>query len=163
MPLRDTFRRRSEQRIAQFWDDAIVPALIEYIRIPAKSPHFDRDWQRARPHRRGGEARRAVVRASTPLAGMKLEIVRLEGRTPCLFIDVPGTRRADTVLLYGHLDKQPEMTGWRDGPRSVDPGDRGRQALRPRRRRRRLCGVLRPRRAQRAAGGQAAAPPLRRS
>jgi acetylornithine deacetylase/succinyl-diaminopimelate desuccinylase-like protein len=21
----------------------------------------------------------------------------------------------DTVLLYGHLDKQPEMTGWREG------------------------------------------------
>src|SRR5207237_6055100 len=50
------------------------------------------------------------------LRGMQLETVRLEGRTPCLFIDVPGTQKsADTVLLYGHLDKQPEMTGWRAG------------------------------------------------
>ena len=31
--------------ISEFWQDSIVPALIEYIRIPAKSPHFDRDWQ----------------------------------------------------------------------------------------------------------------------
>jgi len=31
--------------ISEFWQDAIVPTLVEYIRIPAKSPHFDRDWQ----------------------------------------------------------------------------------------------------------------------
>ena len=76
--------------IAQFWDDAIVPALIDYIRIPAKSPHFDRDWQQH------GHIDAAVQLAAqwcerNPLAGMKLEVVRLEGRTPCLFIDVPGT------------------------------------------------------------------------
>jgi acetylornithine deacetylase/succinyl-diaminopimelate desuccinylase-like protein len=101
--------------IAQFWDDAIVPALVEYIRIPAKSPHFDRDWQ---THGYIEEAARLAAQwcERNPIAGMKLEIVRLEGRTPCLFIDVPGTASSkDTVLIYGHLDKQPEMTGWREG------------------------------------------------
>lgn len=29
--------------ISRFWDSAIVPALVDYIRIPAKSPHFDRE------------------------------------------------------------------------------------------------------------------------
>jgi len=101
--------------ISAFWQDSIVPALTDYIRIPAKSPHFDRDWQRH------GHIEQAAQLAAQwcnkhALPGMKLEIVRLEGRTPCLFIDVPGTARsADTVLLYGHLDKQPEMTGWRPG------------------------------------------------
>jgi len=101
--------------IAALWDDSIVPALTEYIRIPAKSPHFDRDWQRH------GHIEQAAQLAAQwcgkhSLPGMKLETVRLEGRTPCLFIDVPGTARStDTVLLYGHLDKQPEMTGWRPG------------------------------------------------
>ena len=101
--------------VAEFWDDAIVPALVEYIRIPAKSPHFDRDW---RSHGYLDEAARLAAQwcERHALAGMKLEIVRLEGRTPCLFIEVPGTSASpDTVLLYGHLDKQPEMTGWRTG------------------------------------------------
>jgi hypothetical protein len=47
----------------------------------------------------------------------------------------------DTVLLYGHLDKQPEMTGWREGLGPWSPVREGRQALRPRRRRRRLRGL----------------------
>ncbi len=100
-------------RIAQFWDDAIVPALVEYIRIPAKSPHFDKDWEK------NGHIEAAVklatdwCRKHAP-EGMKLEVVRLPGRTPVLFLEIPGTAKG-TVLMYGHLDKQPEMVGWRDG------------------------------------------------
>jgi acetylornithine deacetylase/succinyl-diaminopimelate desuccinylase-like protein len=99
----------------EFWDDAIVPALVDYIRIPAKSPHFDRDW---RAHGYIDDAVRLAAQwcEAHALAGMKLEIVRLAGRTPCLFVDVPASGGAQgTVLLYGHLDKQPEMSGWRDG------------------------------------------------
>ena len=102
-------------RISEFWDDAIVPTLVEYIRIPAKSPHFDRDWQ---SHGYIEQAARLAASwcEKYPIPSMKLEIVRLEGRTPCIFIDVPGTSASkDTVLLYGHLDKQPEMVGWRSG------------------------------------------------
>jgi acetylornithine deacetylase/succinyl-diaminopimelate desuccinylase-like protein len=101
-------------RLAQFWDDAIVPALIDYIRIPAKSPHFDSDWRKhgyiddAAKLAAGWCERHAV-------SGMKLEIVRLGERTPCLFIEVPGSASGGPVLLYGHLDKQPEMSGWREG------------------------------------------------
>ncbi|HEX4928657.1 MAG TPA: M20 family metallopeptidase [Burkholderiales bacterium] len=101
--------------VAEFWDDAIVPALVEYIRIPAKSPHFDRDW---RSHGYIDDAARLAAQwcEAHALPGMSVEIVRLAGRTPCLFADVPGTAQdAGTVLIYGHLDKQPEMTGWRDG------------------------------------------------
>jgi acetylornithine deacetylase/succinyl-diaminopimelate desuccinylase-like protein len=96
--------------IAKFWDEAIVPALVEYIRIPAKSPHFDREWAR------NGHIDAAVKLAADwcrkhALPGMTLEVVRLEGRTPVLLVEVPGT--AGNVLIYGHLDKQPEMVGWR--------------------------------------------------
>jgi acetylornithine deacetylase/succinyl-diaminopimelate desuccinylase-like protein len=99
--------------IARFWDEAIVPALVEYIRIPAKSPHFDPRWAEH------GHIARAVELAADwcrhhAVKGMTLEEVRLEGRTPVLFVDAPG-EEAGTVLVYGHLDKQPEMTGWRDG------------------------------------------------
>jgi acetylornithine deacetylase/succinyl-diaminopimelate desuccinylase-like protein len=113
------------KQIAQQWDDSIVPALTEYIRIPAKSPHFDRDWQK---HGYIEEAIQLAVRwcNANPVRGMKLEVVRLEGRTPVLFIEIPPSGNSkETVLLYGHLDKQPEMVGWAEGygpwqPRIVD-------------------------------------------
>ena len=99
--------------IARFWDDAIVPALVEYIAIPAKSPHFDPQWAR------NGHIARAVELAAGwcrrhAVAGMTLEVVRLEGSTQVLYVDAHGDEPG-TVLVYGHLDKQPEMTGWREG------------------------------------------------
>ena len=103
-------------RIARHWDDDIVSQLVEYVRLPAKSPHFDPRW------RENGHINAAVRQARDwllrqPLAGIEVEIVRLEGRTPVLYFDIPATRGAgdQTVLIYGHLDKQPEMNGWRAG------------------------------------------------
>jgi acetylornithine deacetylase/succinyl-diaminopimelate desuccinylase-like protein len=97
--------------VARKWDAEIVPRLIDYIHIPCKSPHFDPDWQA------NGHIDAAVALAygwcrAQPVSGMQLEVLRLPGRTPVLFFDIPGNRPG-TVLLYGHLDKQPEMAGWR--------------------------------------------------
>jgi acetylornithine deacetylase/succinyl-diaminopimelate desuccinylase-like protein len=52
---------------------------------------------------------------SRKVPGLRLEVIRLEGRTPVIFFEVPATKpdAGDTVLLYGHLDKQPEFNGWR--------------------------------------------------
>src|SRR5438270_825056 len=102
-------------RIAEFWDQAIVPTLVEYIRVPAKSPHFDAEW-RAHGHIDAavGLAERWCRRYAVP--GMKLEVLRLAGRTPLLLLEIPASRPdLETVVVYGHLDKQPEMTGWRSG------------------------------------------------
>jgi acetylornithine deacetylase/succinyl-diaminopimelate desuccinylase-like protein len=98
------------------WSDSIVPSLVEYIRIPNRSPAFDKDWQA------NGHMERAVELIAgwcreQPVEGLVLEVVRLPGRTPLLYMEVPGTVD-DTVVLYGHLDKQPEMTGWEPG---LDP------------------------------------------
>jgi len=97
------------------WDEQIVPALTDYIAIPAKSPMFDADW------RGNGHIERVVRDAAAwverqKVAGLTLEVVRLEGRTPVIFFDVPATKSGsgDTVCLYGHLDKQPEFNGWRN-------------------------------------------------
>jgi acetylornithine deacetylase/succinyl-diaminopimelate desuccinylase-like protein len=110
------------------WEDEVVPRLTEYIRIPNKSPLFDPQWAE---HGYMDDAVRLMegwARAKLPaLRGATLEVVRLPGRTPLIYIDVPafqdggsapaanGGRRDDTVILYGHLDKQPEMTGWAHG------------------------------------------------
>jgi acetylornithine deacetylase/succinyl-diaminopimelate desuccinylase-like protein len=105
------------------WDESIVPALIDYIRIPNKSPAFDPDWQ---AH---GLINQVVERFHQwalrhPLREMRIDVVRLDGRTPLIKIDVPG-QGDDCVLMYGHLDKQPEMTGWSEGLGPWEPVIRG--------------------------------------
>ncbi len=92
------------------WDREIVPTLCDYVRIPNKSPMFDADWVAHGHMERAVELMTEWARRQ-PIAGMTVEVVRLPGRTPLIFIEVPG-QGEDTVLLYGHLDKQPEMTGW---------------------------------------------------
>src|SRR6476659_3622249 len=93
----------------------IVPTLIEYIRIPNKSPMFDPEWKAHGHMDKAVELLAGWAKAQLP-DGATLEIVRLGDRTPVIYIEVPGSvRDGDTVLLYGHLDKQPEMTGWREG------------------------------------------------
>jgi acetylornithine deacetylase/succinyl-diaminopimelate desuccinylase-like protein len=97
------------------WEDAVVPSLTEYIRIPNKSPAFDKDWAKHGYMDDAVKLMEAWARAKLPsLKGATLEVVRLPGRTPVIFIEVPGGAK-DTVLLYGHLDKQPEFTGWSEG------------------------------------------------
>ncbi|MBL8300198.1 MAG: M20 family metallopeptidase [Rhodanobacteraceae bacterium] len=107
------------------WDEEIVPCLVDYIRIPNKSPMFDADWAAHGYMDQAVELLAAWARAQ-PVAGMQVDVVRLQGRTPLIFIDIPGNND-DCVVLYGHLDKQPEMTGWADdlGPWTpVIKGDR---------------------------------------
>jgi acetylornithine deacetylase/succinyl-diaminopimelate desuccinylase-like protein len=109
----DTARVR--QFVETFWEDSILPSITDYIRIPNKSPAFDSQWVEH------GYMEDAVSLMETwarrqlaAFPGATLDVVRLEGRTPLIFIDIPG-EGDDTVLLYGHLDKQPEMKGWAEG------------------------------------------------
>ncbi|WP_296448363.1 M20/M25/M40 family metallo-hydrolase, partial [Rhodoferax sp. UBA5149] len=110
-------------QVSRAWDEDIVHRLEDYIRIPAKSPAFDADWVK------NGFIDTVMWDAATwvqaqKVEGLTLEIIRLEGRTPVLFFEVPASSGAGepdaaqatskpTVLMYGHLDKQPEFTGWR--------------------------------------------------
>jgi acetylornithine deacetylase/succinyl-diaminopimelate desuccinylase-like protein len=105
-----------EGRIAKQWDTEIIPQLIEYVRLPAKSPHFDPQWREAGQIEAAVQQARAWI-ARQPVNGLEMKVVRLGDRTPVLYFDVPATPGGGnhTVLLYGHLDKQPEMTGWRPG------------------------------------------------
>jgi acetylornithine deacetylase/succinyl-diaminopimelate desuccinylase-like protein len=101
-------------QVTDQWDRDIVKQLTDYVAIPAKSPGFDPDWQKHGYIETVIRNAAAWVEAQK-VEGLKLEIVRLEGRTPVLFFDIPATKAdsKQTVLMYGHLDKQPEFTGWR--------------------------------------------------
>ena len=106
---------RTTKFVDQCWGDEVIPTLVEYIKIPNKSPSFDPDWA---AHGYMDDAVALFERWAraklAALPGASLEVVRLPGRTPVIVIDVPGEGK-DTVLLYGHLDKQPEMVGWAEG------------------------------------------------
>ena len=106
-------KEQLKQFVDRQWDDSAIPELVEYIRIPNKSPVFDKNWQT------NGYMDRVVDQfqkwtLAQNIEGLQLEVVRLPERTPLLYMELPGQSDA-TILLYGHLDKQPEMTGWRDG------------------------------------------------
>ena len=105
------------------WEREILPALSEYIRIPNRSQSFDPKW------RETGHMKRAVEQIAgwckkQPIKGLTVEVVELEGASPLIYMEIPGTG-PDTVLMYGHLDKQPEFLPWEDGLSPWEPTRRG--------------------------------------
>jgi acetylornithine deacetylase/succinyl-diaminopimelate desuccinylase-like protein len=99
--------------IGKTWDESIVERLTAYVRIPNKSPMFDPQWER-NGHMAAAVQLMADWCRAQPVPGMRVEVRRLPGKTPLLYVDVPG-ELPGCVLLYGHLDKQPEFTGWLPG------------------------------------------------
>ena len=102
---------RALQSAERIWEQEILPSLHDYIRIPNKSPAYEPKWQE--------NMDRAVALIEEwcrrqPVAGLVVDVVRLPNRTPVILMEIPG-QGSETILLYGHLDKQPEMTGWRSG------------------------------------------------
>ena len=122
---------RLKHHVDTFWNDAILPSITEYIRIPNKSPAFDSKWVEHGYMEDAVKLMEAWAREQLgAFPGAILEVVRLPGRTPLIFMEIPsdhGGDDKDTVLLYGHLDKQPEMRGWAEdlGPwKPVLKGDK---------------------------------------
>lgn len=107
------------ERVERFWEDDVLPALAEFISIPAVSPLFDPEW------RENGHIRAAVDHAADYCRGFgaAVEILELPGCSPLLFAELPGNW--GTVLAYGHLDKQPAFTGWREGLGPWQPSREG--------------------------------------
>lgn len=104
---------RLKQYIDAAWDDSVVPTLCDYIRIPNKSQNFDPKWAEHGHMDRAAELLRSWC-AAHALRGMKIDLLRLPNCSPLLCIEVPGSID-DTILMYGHMDKQPEFTGWMEG------------------------------------------------
>jgi len=115
-----------QMHVDDAWSARIVPALQRYIEVPAKSPAFDPDWAAHGLLDRVLQSAADWVGAQR-VPGLTWEVIRLQDaagkpRTPVLFFELPASAGQDgtpapasgqTVLMYGHLDKQPEFTGWR--------------------------------------------------
>ena len=119
---------RARTGLRALWSGAARDALVEYIAIPARSPAFDPAWAEHGHIERAVALAERFAREHLP-RGAAVEVLRMSGRTPLLTIEMParaatpsagavsaeGAAGAPTILLYGHLDKQPEMTGWHEG------------------------------------------------
>lgn len=118
--------RRLELAVETSWDEEIIPSLSDYISIPCQSPAFDLDWQTN--ELLDAAAEHLATWAANKLAdveGARVEILKVEGRTPLIFASIPG--EGEPILFYGHFDKQPPMDGWSSGRHAWSPsleGDR---------------------------------------
>ena len=120
LPLALLDDARALEQIGAQWDGDIVAQLAQYIGVPAKSPMFDPQWAE-HGHIEAVVRQAADWVLAQKVPGLTLEVVRLPGRTPVIFFEVAATRAVPagsnvaqpTVLMYGHLDKQPEFAGWR--------------------------------------------------
>ena len=99
-----------KKHIHDFWDSEIVPTLVDYIKIPNKSPSFDPDWEKHGHMDKVLNLAANWTEKNKPV-GSEMIIKKSPGRTPLLLLDIPGTKEGN-ILMYGHLDKQPEMEGW---------------------------------------------------
>ncbi len=109
----------ARRQIDQQWDADIIPTLERYIEIPNQSPDYDPEWRTNGLLQQAVELARAWVEKQH-LPGSRLEVLTAEGRTPMLLLEVEGDGE-DTVLLYGHLDKQPPTEGWEEGLGAYQP------------------------------------------
>ena len=108
-----------EKDISNFWDENILPTLTDYIKIPNKSPAFDPDWKQNGHMDAVLKLAKKWIEKFQP-EGSTVHIKEGENRTPVIAIEIPGERDGN-ILMYGHLDKQPEMEGWNDGLGPWDP------------------------------------------
>lgn len=104
---------RNRTLVDETWSSSIVPTLEQYIRIPNQSPLFDPEWKKNGYMHQAVELARKWVESQN-VRGLTLEVHEIDGRTPVIFMESEGDP-SSTVLMYGHLDKQPAMVGWEDG------------------------------------------------
>jgi acetylornithine deacetylase/succinyl-diaminopimelate desuccinylase-like protein len=113
-------RSALRDEVRSIWRQQAVPALQEYVSIPALSPSFDAAW-----HSHGHVAQAVGLLSDWArqlgLRNTSVTVHELPERTPVIVVSIEPfghdaeTETPPTVLMYGHLDKQPEMDGWLDG------------------------------------------------
>ena len=109
--------QKLRESISAAWATDVLPSLSGLVEIPAVSTGYDAAWEEHGHLRAAVEHVRGWV-ASRGLPDARCDVVQLDGRAPLLLVDVPATPGAaatGTVLLYGHLDKQPPLGDWSEG------------------------------------------------
>ena len=109
----------TEENVREIWDSKVKSTFDQYLKIKNVSPAYSPTWKEDGYMDEAINLFEEWAKQNAP-DGSTVFIQNIEGKTPLLVIDIPSNSDAstDTVLLYGHIDKQPEMVGWREG---MDP------------------------------------------
>lgn len=93
-------------QVKKAWDESVLQALKDYVSIPNQSPGFDAEWETNGYMDQALNLFTAWIQKQN-MPGLTMEVLREKGRTPLLFMVVPGSNAtSETVLMYGHADKQ---------------------------------------------------------
>lgn len=108
--------------VNKYWDETIISALSDYVRIPCRSTFYDAEWEKNNYLKTAAEYIVQWVKQQNIL-GLKAEVIKLNNFAPLIFIEVAATTENNdkTALLYAHYDKMPESTGWEDGLSAWNP------------------------------------------
>ncbi|KAG5493588.1 hypothetical protein JIQ42_01960 [Leishmania sp. Namibia] len=107
-----------QKAVGAEWDASIIPALSAYIEVPNQSPDFDPHWATNGLMKKAFEILIDWVKGQK-LLGLSYELMEVEGKTPFLLVEIAGTEPTNnSVLMYGHMDKQPPLRPWAEG---LDP------------------------------------------
>mmetsp|Transcript_31100 Transcript_31100/g.87167 ORF Transcript_31100/g.87167 Transcript_31100/m.87167 type:complete len:486 (-) Transcript_31100:130-1587(-) len=105
------------------WEDEVTPKLMEYISIPNVSPAFDPEVHTNGLQEKAMDLIFAWMKANLGcIPGAKPTMHHENGKTPLITVEIPAfdgsserPEEQDTVLMYGHADKQPPFEGWNEG------------------------------------------------
>lgn len=106
--------KKTKEFIDKYWDESLQPAIEEFVRIPNLSRDYDENWQ---TNGRLEQAAQHVIdwALKQNIKGMKVKLLKDEGKTPMVYMDIEGTNGGKhPILMYAHLDKQPYFDGWRE-------------------------------------------------
>ncbi|CAD8206663.1 unnamed protein product [Paramecium pentaurelia] len=102
--------------------DESLPVLMDILRIPSMSREFDNEYLTNGLLLKTAQSFEQYIRQAN-LKNAQIQLYNDEGFSPFLFVEVEGSdgMTDGTVLFYGHMDKQPPFTGWREGISAYDP------------------------------------------
>lgn len=98
-----------------------LDSLIKFGRIDSISPDYDADWETHGKIAAAAEHLAAWAKGRA-IGDIDVTIREIPGRTPIVLVTIGATAPVPgTVLLYGHLDKQPPLGDWSEGLSPFEP------------------------------------------
>jgi acetylornithine deacetylase/succinyl-diaminopimelate desuccinylase-like protein len=106
--------KRTATFVKKEWIDNVLPSLMDFIRIPNLSPAFDAAWDSNGHQLKAFDLVTRWAKAQK-LDNCKIELIKDEGRTPLLIMEIEPHQSEQSCMLYAHIDKQPPMGAWKEG------------------------------------------------
>ena len=110
-----------QSRVVKEIDEGVIPTLIEYIRVPSLSPMYDPNWESNGLMVQAQEIILSYVK-SLGIRNFTHDLLKEDGKPWMFYGEVaPTSPELGTILIYGHMDKQPHFPDWIPGTNNTEP------------------------------------------